>query len=123
MSEVFFVLKSFAVTIALIFLMQVKVGHSTVQHHLMGWLDDSVAVDGLRYVAEGAVNLGSRAYDYGSHLVGAMTSKVSKTENASRGYSFEIKRSDAYYKQKRREEAKKKASQNDEEGPIGPEID
>jgi hypothetical protein len=121
MSEVLFVLKSFVVTIAVIFLMQVKVGRTTVQHHLMGWMDDSVAVDGLRYVAEGAVALGSRAYDYGSNLVG-VNSKSARTESASRGYSFEIKRSDAYYKQKRREEAKKKAS-HDEGGPIGPEVD
>lgn len=121
MSEVLFVLKSFAVTVAILFLMQVKVGHTTVQHRLMGFLDESVAVDGLRYVAEGAVALGTRAYNYGSSLVSS-NSKTSKTENASRGYSWEIKRSDAYYKQKRREEAKKKSS-HEEDGPMGPEID
>lgn len=123
MGEVLFVLKSFAVTIALIFLMQVKVGRTTVQHHLMGWMDESVAVDGLRYVAEGAVSLGQQAWHYGSSLISS-SSKVSnqKTENASRGYSWEIKRSDAYHKQKRREEAKRKVSV-EEEGPNGPEID
>jgi hypothetical protein len=123
MSEVLFVLKSFAVTVAILFLMQVKVGHSTVQHHLMSWMDDSVAVDGLRYIAEGAVALGSKAYDAGSKLIGS-NSKEAKTENASRGYSFEIKRSEAYYKQKRREESKRKVSHSHEDaGPEGPEID
>ena len=122
MSEVVFVLKSFAVTIAVIFLMQIKVGRTTVQHHVMGWMNESVAVDGLRYVAEGAVSLGNQVWNYGSNLISS-NSKVSdhRTESASRGYSWESKSGEPTHRQKRRAEAKKKAPQ--EEGPLGPEVD
>ena len=128
MSELGFVFKSFAITVALIFVMQIRVGRGTVETHMIGWLEESVAVDGLRYVAEGAVSLGGKGWGFISSLVAGGptdTKAEAKTEKASRGYSFEIKRSEAYYKQKRREEAdaRRKKKAEEVEGPVGEEID
>ena len=108
MDAVVFVLKSFVVTIAILFLMQIRVGNSTVERKTLAWMRQSVVVDGLRYVADGAVSITSKGYKAAHALVsspnGSSPNGSSTTAEASRGYSWEIKRSDAYTKQ----EAKKK---------------
>lgn len=124
MSELGFVLKTFAITVALIFVMQIRVGRGTVESHMIGWLEESVAVDGLRYVAEGAVALGGKGWGFVSSLV-ASAPPDAKADKASRGYSFEMKRSEAHYKQKRERETEARAKKQAEEheGPLGEEID
>jgi uncharacterized membrane protein len=55
MSEVYFVLKAFAVTIVLVFVMQMKVGNSTIEERSLNWMHHSGAIESLRGVADGGV--------------------------------------------------------------------
>ncbi len=58
MSEVFFVLKTLIVTIAIVLLLQIRIGRSTLEQHSLTWLHSSTAVEALRGVADGAVAAG-----------------------------------------------------------------
>ncbi len=126
MSELFFVFKTFIITLVLILVMQIKIGKTTLETQSLRWLRDSVAVDGLRGVAEGAVAVSTKAWGFlSASISGAVAGTKDvvgdKTENASKGYSWEIKRSEAYHKQKARE--KERDRQEDTDGPMGDEVD
>ncbi len=64
MSEFFFVLKTFAVTVVILALLQIKIGRSTIEQRSMAWMHQSVAIEVLRSVADGAVTVADRSYTY-----------------------------------------------------------
>lgn len=68
MSEFFFVVKIFLATIAIVFLMQVRIGRATVEQHSIAWLHTSTAVEALRGVADGAVAAALNGIDWGKNL-------------------------------------------------------
>lgn len=55
MSELFFVLKTLVITVAIVFLLQVRVGRSTIEQHSLTWMHQSAAIEALRGVAAGAI--------------------------------------------------------------------
>ena len=134
MDAVVFVLKSFVVTVAVLFLMQIRVGNSTVERKTLAWMRQSVVVDGLRYVADGAVTLTSKGYKAVHALVSSPNGSLTTAE-ASRGYSWEVKRSDAYTVQEAKKKELEKAFNEDTDsaipdsslpavtGPTGDEVD
>ena len=136
MDAVVFVLKSFVVTVAVLFLMQIRVGNSTVERKTLAWMRQSVVVDGLRYVADGAVVLTNKGYQAVHSLVSSSDARVNTTADASRGYtgySWEVKRSDAVTKAQAKKKELEKAFNEDSEsaelkdggttGPVGDEVD
>jgi hypothetical protein len=55
MGEIFFVLKTLIVTVAIVSLMQIRIGRATLEQHSLAWLHTSATVEALRGVADGAV--------------------------------------------------------------------
>lgn len=53
MSELFFVIKSFIISIVLIMFLQVKLGNTTVENHTFSWIHGSAIGKHLAKVAEG----------------------------------------------------------------------
>jgi hypothetical protein len=63
-----FVLRTFAVTVVLFLLMQIRVGSATVEQHSIAWMHSSSVVDTLQEVADGTVHI--------FHLAGAKIQKI-----------------------------------------------
>ncbi len=107
MEDIMFVLKCLVVTAVLVVAMQIRVGHESVESHMMSWLHNSTVSNTLNDVAAGAVKAGKSGKDAVMNLVGANepVDEPVATE-ASTGGWFKIKRSAAYYRQKEREQLK-----------------
>lgn len=58
MGDIFFVLKTLAITITIVVLMQIKIGPRTIEQHSLAWIHQSVVVEQLQEVAAGAVKAG-----------------------------------------------------------------
>jgi hypothetical protein len=99
MSDFFFVLKCLAATVVLLICMQMRVGGRTVEQHSLHWIQTSNAVEELRGVAEGAVRASRTGYRKASDYFGQNSVEVGESDSW-----FKIKRSEAYYRQKEREE-------------------
>jgi hypothetical protein len=56
-ADFFFVLRTFAIAIALFLAMQIRVGNRSVEQHSVAWLHSSSVVDSIQNVAEGAVHV------------------------------------------------------------------
>lgn len=69
MSDFFFVLKCLVATMALICLMQIRIGGRTIEQRSMSWVRHSATVDNLRAVAEGAVKAMGKGYRHASDFV------------------------------------------------------
>jgi hypothetical protein len=102
MGDLFFVIKTLAVTVALVVLMQIKVGTRTVEQHSLAWIHQSAFVEQLQEVAAGAVKAGRKGVAAVSGMLGIKTARVE--EQTILG--LKIKRSEAYSRQKEREEAR-----------------
>ncbi len=57
MSEVFFCIKTFVLTIAIVMVMQVQVGDRTLENHALAWVQTSPLVTPLNSVAHGAAKM------------------------------------------------------------------
>ena len=57
MSEVFFCIKTFVLTIAIVMVMQVQVGDRTLENHALAWVQTSPMVTPLNTVAHGAAKM------------------------------------------------------------------
>ena len=64
MGEFFFVLKTFAIALALVLLLQIKIGHKTLEQRSLTWMRQSVAIEALRGVADGAVAVTSEGVSW-----------------------------------------------------------
>ena len=59
-----FILKTLAITLLIIFIMQIEVGHDTLEDKAMYVLQDSAIVEPLRDVSSGAILLTQRGYSF-----------------------------------------------------------
>ena len=57
MREVFFCIKTFVLTIAIVIVMQVQVGERTLENHALAWVQTSPLVSPLNTVAQGAAKM------------------------------------------------------------------
>lgn len=64
MSEVFFVIKTLLVTVAIVFLLQIKIGRTTVEQRSLTWMRQSSAIEAMRGVANGAVAAAGDGYEW-----------------------------------------------------------
>jgi uncharacterized membrane protein len=64
MSEFFFVIKTLIFSIALILLLQIKIGKSTLEERSLSWMRQSIAIEALRGVADSAVTVAGEAFDW-----------------------------------------------------------
>ena len=93
MGEVFFVIKTMVITIVVVMLLQIKIGSRTIEQSSMVWIHESAVVESLRGVADGAVKIISKGF-------GSVKSVVSDHVSAeTKASSFELKRSEAYYRE------------------------
>lgn len=70
MSDFFFVVKCLVATLVLLVVMQMRIGHRTIEQHSLRWIQTSNAVEELRNVAEGAVRSGRAGYERASEYFG-----------------------------------------------------
>lgn len=70
MSEINFILKCFAITLAVIFALQIHVKGQTLEDHSMTWVQNSSIGIQLQKVAEGAFQLGSKATNQAKQWLG-----------------------------------------------------
>lgn len=134
MGDFIFVIKALVMAVVLIVFMQIKVGSSTLEEHSVSWIQRSSLVEGLRGVASGAISLGEKAYlsvresEVGKAIFGPTISwgKEQKDQGAAapeethkKRYTWQIRRSEAYYKQV----AKEGSGETAEDGPMGDEVD
>lgn len=54
MSEVFFCIKTFVLTVAIVLVMQIQVGERTIESHAMSFVQSSAVIAPLNHVARGA---------------------------------------------------------------------
>ncbi|MEK7356399.1 MAG: hypothetical protein AAB250_08115 [Bdellovibrionota bacterium] len=80
MGDVIFVIKTLVITVALVVMMQIKIGPNTIEQHSLAWIHHSAAVEELQEVAAGAVKAGRKGVTYVKGLIG-------------------MKQSEAYYRQ------------------------
>lgn len=57
MKELFFVTKVFIFTIALVLVMQIKVGNSTLENHAHFMIQESVITEQIQVIADGAAKI------------------------------------------------------------------
>lgn len=57
MRDLFFVLKTFILTVAVILAMQVQLGERTIESHAQQWIESSAVVAPLNAVAKGAAKM------------------------------------------------------------------
>ncbi len=57
MREIFFCIKTFVLTIAIVVVMQIQVGERTLENHALAWVQTSPLVTPLHSVAKGAAKL------------------------------------------------------------------
>lgn len=130
MGDFFFVVKCFIATVVIVVLLQIKIGGRTLESQTVNWIHRSGFAHQLQDVAEGAVKAGTAGFDQAASLFAEKTDDIDLTprSEASTGW-FKLKRSDAYYKQKAREEkhelAKKRkaAESEDSSGDSSNETD
>jgi hypothetical protein len=97
MGEVFFVLKTMVITIVVVMILQIKIGSSTIEQKSMTWIHESVVVESLRGVADGAVKIFSKGFNsVRSTITGDVSDRLSSETKAA---SFELKRGEAYYRE------------------------
>lgn len=110
MADLFFVLRIFFATIAIVVLLQIKIDESTLEDRAQNWMRSSSAVDALREVSAGAVKMASQGYQSILSMIDKnMGSAFNREQMAgSRHLGWELGRSQAYT---REQEAKRKAAE------------
>lgn len=115
MADFIFVLKCAIVTVAIVVLLQIRIGQRTIEAHTMTWLHRSAVSQHLQDVAEGAVKVGGEAKRGVASLLGSDQAPEPEPQaEASQGW-FKIKRSAAYHRQKAREEQERTRLQRQRE--------
>lgn len=74
MSEFFFFMKLFLLTIALVLVMQIQVGERSLESHAMGWVQTSALVQPLNSIAVG-----------GAKVIKDLTAKISGSVSQNSG--------------------------------------
>ena len=92
MDEFKFVMKTFLITIFILFLLQIKIGTSTVEVEALRWMETSPVTRYLQNVSAGAVLAIRNAGQASSEFITKTFSHQSDTNRASR-FNFELKRS------------------------------
>ena len=103
MADFIFVLKCAIVTVAIVVLLQIKIGQRSIEGHTMTWIHHSAVSRHLQDVAEGAVKVGVEAKRGVSSLIGSDQPQEAeaKSAEASREW-FKIKKSATHRRQKER---------------------
>lgn len=78
MGEIFFVIKTLIFTVAVVLLMQIKIGGRTIEKQTLSLIQDSAVTDNLRLVAAGAVVAAQKGYETVSSIVTEDGGKPSK---------------------------------------------
>ncbi|MES2962370.1 MAG: hypothetical protein V4760_00675 [Bdellovibrionota bacterium] len=89
MGDLVFVVKTLVITVALVVLMQIKVGSRTVEQHSLAWIHQSVFVEQLQEVAAGAVKAGRKGVAMMSGMLGIKTAQF---ESRVRNIDSEIEK-------------------------------
>jgi hypothetical protein len=113
MSDIIFALKMLGITIALVFLMQIRVGNSTVEQHSLAFIRSSSAVETLNGVAQGAIKAMVQGTRWVSSVFDTNVGKVFKSgaEPGSRLDMFRFKRSETVERQQHEKAAVRAAAE------------
>lgn len=91
MGDLFFVLKSFAITAVIVVLMQIKIGPQTIEQRSLSWLHQSFLAEQLQNVAEGAVKAGREGYRAVAGFTGLGSKRISSTPDEAGWIKFRHK--------------------------------
>lgn len=80
MNDVIFFLKTFVLTVAIVLVMQIEVGHRSIEGHAMSWVQSSAIVSPLNTVARSAGKMVHDGFDSISKAVKSKFSKKKKEE-------------------------------------------
>ncbi len=113
MSHIFYVIKIAIVTFLFVLVMQIEVGHRSIENHAEGFIRKSSILEPIRQVAEGAFIASKNIYRTGIKTVDSFVTKQFRAENSpGQRKLLEIKRSLAY--QKDQEKKIEQSGENEE---------
>jgi hypothetical protein len=93
LKDIFFMIKMVGVTVAVVLLLQFKVGQKTVDESLHSWIADSVFVDFIQHSVEGGVTLTKAGYKKIHSGVSTTLAKFNKRhKKEERGFNLHLKR-------------------------------
>jgi len=95
MGSIFFFIKTFIITLVVVFLMQIRIGTSTLEEHAMFFIHDSPMVEPLQEVAEGTTALIRDVLNSLTKNINTDFSRSLRSENipGSRELKFQFDRS------------------------------
>jgi hypothetical protein len=113
MGNIFYVLRMILITVVLVVLMQVEVGHKTIENHAEGFIRQSGIMAPARSVAQGGFVFFKVAYHKGSQILDSFFTKNFRNENSpGRRKLVELKRSFRFEKEnEKREELKRQKAE------------
>lgn len=103
MKEIFFVFKTFVISLALILFLQVRVGTSTLETHAHLFIQESWVTEQIQLVAEGGAKLVRTAAHSVGEKLQVIFKKNSKSEEKKR-FGFNFNRSESYQQSKKAKE-------------------
>ena len=83
MTEIVFFFKLFLLTVAIVLVMQIKVGERSVESHAMGWVQTSALVAPMNSVASGGAKAVRDLTDYVNSSISKNSHKPKKEEKKS----------------------------------------
>lgn len=115
MGDIFFGLRMFGITLAMVVALQIKVGDETIERISLAWIGSSSVVESLREVSNGGIKALSQAYRWASGSVDAKINRAfrSEAEPGSRSLGLSLDRSEAY---KASQQAKRRAASLEDDG-------
>ena len=127
MSELFFIIKSFVLTILIVILMQVKVGETTIEEKTLMWIESSPVVLPLQEVVEGGVKVARETWKtvFGNLNSKFFNSVKEKNTPGKRDLNLVLERSQEYLRNqadKLKEKAKETAQAAQESFETPPEA-
>jgi hypothetical protein len=91
-SDVFFVLKMFFLTVLIVLVLQIRVGQKTIEDNFHGWVKHSIIVDYAEEAMDGATLLVKRLYLKADSGVHSLLAKTIRKNDKKRDFSLGLKR-------------------------------
>lgn len=115
MGDIFFGLRMFAITLAMVVALQIKVGDETIERISLAWIGSSSVVASLRDVSNGGIKALSQAYRWAAGSVDAKINRAfrSEAEPGVRSLGLTLERSEGY---KASQQAKRRAASLEDSG-------
>ncbi|MCB9025633.1 MAG: hypothetical protein H6625_04905 [Bdellovibrionaceae bacterium] len=108
MSEIFFILKSFILTILIVIFMQVKVGETTIEEKTLLWIESSTIISPIQKIVDGGVKVVKETWKtaFGNLNSKFFNSVKPKNLPGKRDLNLVIERSEEYLRDRAKKTSK-----------------